>query len=57
MFSLVILLKYTQMTIAISNCATWLHGRFREYRPKQPRRKRRFRNADSILAEIKKRSG
>jgi len=23
-------------TIAVSNRATWLHGRFRKYRPKQP---------------------
>jgi len=35
MFDLVTLSKYTQTTIAISNRATWLHGRFREYRPKQ----------------------
>jgi len=35
MFDLVILLKYTQTTIAINNRATWLHGRFRKYRTKQ----------------------
>jgi len=34
MFSLT-LLKYIQATIAISNRAIWLHGRFKD-RPKQP---------------------
>jgi len=31
MFGLITLLKYTQNDNNDSNCATWLHGRFREY--------------------------